>query len=582
MKENTLVSSAARDPRYQAVVVFFLCALLTIASGLAQAQGGVVDSTLNPIQPAQTFTTLVNFNQFNGAIPNGGVIQGTDGYLYVTTWAGGQYCVSFGGCGTAFKMAADGTLSLPYLRNFSSAAIGPAGLLQGRDGNFYGVTEEGGSDCGVASCGTVFKITPTGGFSILHKFNGADGEAPFYTLVEGADGNFYGTTYASTLTNGAGTVFKVTSAGNFVTLYQFLCSGTDCSNGGGPSGLVRATSGNFYGTTSYGHGGTAFKITPDGKLTTIHSFVSQDGGLSPVGTLIQGADGFLYGAAQYGGAINSTCPSGGGTIFRIALNGAFTGLHKFCTQSGADGVGPLSGMVQGSDGALYGTTGAGGANNHGTIFRFAGGASFLTLHSFEGTDGDRPFAVLFQATNGDFYGSTQLGGTSNLGTLFRLSTELGPFVDLQPNFGVVGTPITIRGNKLTGTTSVTFGSIPAVFTVVSDTEILTTVPAKANKGVVKVDTPNSTLKSKATFKVPPTISAFSPSSGPPGTVVTILGKTFDKTGSVSFGGVPATSFTVNSYTSITATVPPGAKNGNIAVTTGSGTGQSSSAFTVTP
>jgi uncharacterized repeat protein (TIGR03803 family) len=239
-------------------------------------------------------------------------------------------------------------------------------------------------------------------------------------------------------------------------------------------------------------------------------------------------------------------------------------------------------MVQGSDGALYGTTGAGGASNHGTIFRFDRGASFLTLHSFDGADGDRPFAVLFQATNGDFYGSTQLGGTSSLGTLFRLSVELGPFVDLQPNFGGVGTPIAVRGNNLTGTKSVTFGSIPAVFTVVSDTEILTTVPAKANKGVVEVDTPNGTLKSKATFKVPPTILSFSPSSGPPGTIVTIRGKTFDKAGSVAFGGMPGTSFTVNSYTSITATVPPGAKTGNIAVTTGSGTGQSSSAFTVIP
>jgi len=188
-----------------------------------------------------------------------------------------------------------------------------------------------------------------------------DGAWPYAGLVQASDGNFYGTTTGGGA-NGAGTVFKVTPAGRLTTLYNFCYQGYPCSDGGDPyAGLIQATDGNFYGTTLGGGAsgdGTVFKITPSGTLTTLYNFGGADGAV-PYGGLIQATDGNFYGTTSGGGA------SGDGSVFKITPSGTLTTLHSFAD---SDGASP-DGLVQATDGNFYGTTYGGGAYGDGTVFR---------------------------------------------------------------------------------------------------------------------------------------------------------------------------------------------------------------------
>jgi uncharacterized repeat protein (TIGR03803 family) len=182
-----------------------------------------------------------------------------------------------------------------------------------------------------------------------------------------------------------------------------------------------------------------------------------------------------------------------------------TTLHSF---NGTDGSAPYAGLVQATDGDLYGTTDLGGANgSNGTVFKITPSGTLTMLYSFCSqsgcTDGINPHAGLVQDTNGDFYGTTVDGGTNNNGTLFRLSVGLGPFVKTQPPNGKVGAAVEILGTNLTGATSVSFNGTAAVFTVLSPSLITTTVPAGASSGEVQVVTPSGTLSSHASFRVVP-------------------------------------------------------------------------------
>ena len=320
-----------------------------------------------------------------------------------------------------------------------------ASLVQAPDGNFYGTTASGGIENGQCEfgCGTVFKITPTGILTTLYKFcsqpNCTDGAYPEASLVLGSDGNFYGTTSAggsdSLYLSGAGTVFKMTPTGTVTTLYSFCSQGT-CSDGAGPNGLMEGTDGNFYGTTyvggANGNSGTVFKITPRGALTTLYSFGSlPDGadGYLPSGGVVQGTDGNFYGTTSSGGTGLDTTA---GTIFKITPSGMLTTLYSFCSQLVCpDGSYPYAGLVQGTDGKFYGTTFEGGNNTYcvlgcGTVFKITSGGVLTTLYSFgslpNDADGDYPHSGLVQATNGNFYGTTQDGGANGEGgTVFSLT-----------------------------------------------------------------------------------------------------------------------------------------------------------------
>ncbi len=364
--------------------------------------------------PAQTLTTLVNFDGNNGNTPLGTLVQGSDGNFYGTT--NGGYTSS----GTVFKITPEGTLTTLHTFNFTDGN-GPRGaLVEGKDGYFYGTTLNGGAN----NAGVVFKISSEGDFAILYNFNYAEGGDPWAGLVQGTDGNFYGTSSGGL--NGVGTVFKITPTGLLTILHNF--NGDD---GAYPeAGLVQATDGNFYGTTyagGPGSNGTVFKMTPTGTLTTLHGFSYLDG-YYPEAGLVQGTDGNFYGTTIYGGVSNS------GTVFKITPAGTLTTLYSFCAQDFcADGTVPEAGLVEATDGNFYGTTAYGGANQScsgggcGTVFQITPAGKLTTLYSFNGSDGSQPEAGLVQATDGSFYGTTSQGGSGNncygydgCGTVFHL------------------------------------------------------------------------------------------------------------------------------------------------------------------
>ena len=344
------------------------------------------------------------------------------------------------------------------------------------------------------------------------SFNATDGGNPYLeSLVQGIDGNLYGTTvfYGAHGTS-YGTVFKISPTGTLTSLYTF-CSKTGCTDGYQAfAGLFLATNGNLYGTTSTGgaHGsGTVFKITPAGTLSTLYSFCSQTGctdGTQPYAGLIQASDGNFYGTTLGGGTNHN------GTVFKITPTGTLTTLHRFVH---TDGFAPSAGLVQATDGNFYGTTSEGGANGHGTVFKITpGGTNTLaTLHNFSGPDGSGVNGViggLVQDTNGNFYGTTAYGGASNVctggcGTVFSLSVGLGSFVKTLPSSGKVAATVYILGTNLTSASNVSFNGSAATFTVVSASEIKTTVPSGATTGFVTVTTSGGTLKSNKVFRVLP-------------------------------------------------------------------------------
>jgi uncharacterized repeat protein (TIGR03803 family) len=462
----------------------------------------VAASIASPIaSQAQSFKTLVNFDGTDGSNPLASLTQGTNGNLYGTTFLGGEskFCRR---CGTIFSVTTAGKLTSHNFCLQAGCTDGSnpyAGLLLATDGNLYGVTSSGG----VSGDGTIFKITPGGKFTTLHSFDSTNGADPLVALVEGTDGNLYGTTRLGG-SNGLGTFFRITLGGTFTKLHDFDMSGN------GPSGLVQATNGNFYGTTSGGgthNSGTVFRISKDGTLKTLYNFcvhtICPDGAF-PLGSLVQAADGKLYGTTSRGGINNN------GTIFTITLLGTLTYFYAFCAETlCADGTNPDAGLVQATDGNFYGTTSAGGASGYGTLFQITPKAVLTTLHSFDSAYANESTSELFQATNGKFYGTTYLGGTSGncqvgwCGTVFSLDVGLGPFVRLIRDSGRIGSSIGVLGQGLNGATAVSINGTPASFTILSDTYLKATVPAGATTGFVTVNTPSDTLSSNKIFRVKP-------------------------------------------------------------------------------
>ena len=308
------------------------------------------------------FTSLHSFQALtNGANPVAGLVQGSDGNFYGTTYCGGTQRLR----GTVFKISTNGALTSLYSFTGGNDGANPAaGLVQGSDGNFYGTTYGGGTNGNVwFGGGTVFKISANGALTSLYSFTGGnDGANPHAGLVQGSDGNFYGTTSGGG-TNGAGTVFKISTNGaltSFVFLHRHAMMAQDPD-----AGLVQGSDGNFYGTTSVGgtnNSGTVFKISANGALTSLYSFTGSNDGAYPDAGLVQGSDGNFYGTTSSGGTNDAQRNYGYGTVFKISPNGALTSLYSFT--GGNDGAYPQAGLVQGSDGNFYGTTQYGGATNY--------------------------------------------------------------------------------------------------------------------------------------------------------------------------------------------------------------------------
>jgi uncharacterized repeat protein (TIGR03803 family) len=485
------------------VIAAILCvlSLLFPLSGHAQTRRRQEATASKP--PAPVFKRLVNFDGTNGANPSRPPVQGPDGNLYGATPNGGVNHE-----GELFKMTAAGDLKVLYsfcpetgCLDGSSSGV----LALGADGNFYGGAAQGGE----FGYGTIFKFTGSGTPITLHSFDATDGASPFDKMVQGGDGNFYGVTpYGGNLDcfdgNGCGTVFKMTPPSGTLTTLHIFCNQTGCPDGAVLyEPLAQAADGDFYGATWGGgtaDGGTLFKITPNGKLTTTYSFCTDypfcSDGSNPIGPVL-GSDGNFYGTTASGGANYNA-----GTVFKIAPKGKQFTIYNFCTKIACtDGSTARSGLIVGSDGNLYGTTYYGGTHNEGTVFKITPAGVLTTLHSFDGTDGYDQIGVMFQATNGVFYGQTTMGGSGGQGTIFSLDVGLAPFAETVPTSGKVGTKVIILGNKLKGTTSVTFNGTAAVFKVISRTLIKTTVPTGATTGKVKVTTPGGTLTSNVKFQV---------------------------------------------------------------------------------
>src|SRR5579883_951084 len=503
-------------------VIYGVRASGTLTSGWRRSIGllclifsAAITSPAQDVQPATNavggFQTLFSFNGTNGQYPELNFVQGLDGNLYGTTNNGGTP-----GPGTVFKVTQSGTLTTVY--NFCAQVNCTDGsypmelgfLALDTDGSLYGTTQGGGTN----GFGTIFKITPGGNLTTLYSFcsqpNCVDQGLPYSGVVRGADGNFYGVTPGGGLSGPlcgpspdgitCGTVYKITPQGAFRIIYSF-CSQANCTDGSVPIGqLVSGADGNLYGTTSSGGGhglGTIFKITLSGKLTTLHSFdpaAGQGGCQVPCAPMIQATNGNFYGTDFYGG--------GSGTFFEITPAGGFTTLYNFCSQPNCtDGAFPM-GIVQGTDKSIYGVTAWGGSgpgySGAGTLFKISPAGSLTTLHTFNSTDGSQP-SGLVQATNGRFYGETEAGD----GTIFSFSVGLGPFVETLPTLGKVGELIRILGTNLTSVTGVSFNGTPAAFRVVSGSLILAAVPTGATSGFVTVTTSTSTLKSAVKFIVLP-------------------------------------------------------------------------------
>ena len=347
-------------------------------------------------------------------------------------------------------------------------------------------------------------MTLGGKLTTLYSFCSAggrctDGVSPS-GLVQASNGNFYGAT-SNGGANGFGAVFEISPAGRFKTLYSF-CSRANCTDGGHPlSGPIQASNGYLYGTVegggTYGYG-TVYQITPAGQFKTLYSFCTQANctdGSNPIGRLTQGSNGNFYGTTGSGGSIQV------GTVFEFTSSHQLITLHSFGL---TDGAYPNSPPILANDGNFYGTTNNGGTGDGGTIYEVTSAGVFSSLYSFCSTSpctGSYPGFTLAQATDGELIGATTQGGTVGDGTVFSFSTGLGPLVETVPVAAKVGKRIIILGNNLTGSTSVTFNGTAAAFSVVSDTEITATVPTGATTGTVAVTTSTGTLKSNPVFQV---------------------------------------------------------------------------------
>jgi uncharacterized repeat protein (TIGR03803 family) len=406
--------------------------------------------------------------------------QGRNGELYGTTsGASGSY-------GSLFEASPTGSLRFPF--EFSSTGGGQpsTGVVLATDGNFYGTTPYGGT----ATDGVLYKITPSGVYTVLHDFQGgADGQNPFVAPIEGSDGSIYGVTDGTAYADTA-TLFKYTSSGSYSIVYTF-------GEGYGPTSLIQAANGNFYATTSGGGTdgcGEIFEISTSGSLVWSYSFPCTVGGPTQI---LQAADGNFYGPTfgQPGGANY-------GTIFELNQEGSVTVLYSF-PDNLRYGSYPV-GLMQATDGNLYGVAEGGGQYNDGTFFQITTSGDITVLCNFNGKTGTLPLGAPVQHTDGTFYGTTESGGKANAGVVYSLSMGLGPFVKLVLPTGKVSQTAQILGQGLTGTTAVTFNGFAATsFKVVSDTFMTAVIPSGATTGPVVVTTPSGALTSNVSFRVIP-------------------------------------------------------------------------------
>ena len=367
---------------------------------------------------------------------------------------GAFYGTVFGGFngdpdrGSVFRLGPDGSLTTLYqFQAATQAEANPTILIGGADGNLYGAT----APRAVGDLnGVIFKLTPSGAFTVLYRFQ--DGKGTHATsLMQSADGNFYGTAAGDSSggffnhppeMHNAGIVFRLTPAGQFTTLYSF----TGFGDGSLPNALIQGADGNFYGSTLCGPEsppnvfsglGKVFKLTPAGTMTTLYSFAGAIDGGNP-SKLIQGADGNLYGIATYPAIA---------TVFKVTPAGTRSTVYRF---EGNNGSGP-SRLIASTDGNVYGTTQDGGIPQAGSIFGI-NPAGQVTTYIFDGASTGGQPSQLFEGEEHNLYGASSMGGTFNYGTIFRLNmTAPRDLLNISTRLQVLtGDKVLIGGFIITG------------------------------------------------------------------------------------------------------------------------------------
>jgi uncharacterized repeat protein (TIGR03803 family) len=399
-------------------------------------------------------------------------------------------------------------------------------LVQGWDGLLYGTTAYGGID----NIGAIFRIDTSGKITLLHSFSGSDGSYPWGGLTLGLDGNFYGGT-ALGGAGGSGVLFKVTPTGSYTILHEFLNYAT--GGGGAYSPPILAADGSFYGVTDFGgaqNAGVLYKITSAGQFNVIYSYTNATGSsldFAPV----QGSNGNLYVVALTGGA--NSC----GSITEVSPSGVL--LNEFSFDCGTGGEYPSCNAVQGADGYFYGTADQGATDNGGVLFKVDENLDYTVLQDFGAIagGGTQPEAPLVLATDRNLYGLTYRGGSQSFGTIYGVTPDgnLNNILSWPAKVEAQAAMVQHTNGTLYG---VTYGG--------------------GTFGLGTVYSLNLGLGPFVTFVG---------GTGKPGQTAEILGQGLTGTTSVTFNGVPATSFTVVEDTYMTAVVPAGATTGPLVVTT---------------
>jgi len=414
---NAVANSASYDITVQTTPALTSCSVThgsgpvsgaNISNVDVSCSASIVESVLYTFQAAPDGTTPYY----------GSPVQDSQGNLYGVTLSGGAY-----GGGTVYQLSPSGSGWTETIL-WSFGATGDAeypvgGLILAADGSLYGTGYEGGAN----GSGAVFKLARSGSGwaeTVVWSFGGTgDGTSPYSSLIQDSQGNLYGTTYANG-TNGVntaqGTVYELSpsttapSGWTESVLWSFQSAST--SDGSNPVGnVLLGSNGQLYGTTAgggaSGNGGTVFELTPPATVggawteTILASFSNTGAGPSqPDDGLIQDAAGNLYGTSESGGA-NAL-----GTVFKLVPSGSSWNLVVLWSFGGAgDGTNPEGNLLLANDGNLYGTTYEGGANGAGTVFQLTTSGTETVVWSFGGAaDVDYPYSSLIQGHDGSLYG----------------------------------------------------------------------------------------------------------------------------------------------------------------------------------
>jgi uncharacterized repeat protein (TIGR03803 family) len=457
--------------------------------------------------------------------------------------AGAAFTLGLGVCAQAQVLHTVGVFD-------GNDGYGPSSsVVQGPDGNIYGTTGSGGRE----SQGTFFRLTPSGTITDLYNFCSeakcADGWGPDSAPVVGTDGNLYGVVQGGG-TGQLGTFYRMTLDGEFTTLYTF-CPTRPCTGGGAPTGIILGADGNFYGTTDGGGNasgsGTIFSISPTGEFKLLYTFCSLTpnclDGAQAFYPPILGSDGNLYGVTWGGGSL------GGGALYELTPSGTYTVLYNFCGTDSCSGIGAPYYVVRDNNGNFFGTTEYSAAGRgYGSVFEFTSTNQLLVLHNFDDWN-DWPYTGLTIANDGNVYGvfgfDTKAGGS-----IFTI-TPAGVYSRIYSFFGTAVPPV---GPLFQGTDGSFYGVTPYG-------------PGNFDGEVFRFSNGLSPLVETV------------PVMGPVGQSVLVLGNGLTGSSSVTFNGVEA-AFTVESDTYIQATVPAGATTGVVSVVTPSGTLNSNPQFVV--